>query len=456
MCALALLVSQPPAHVKVTMPDAAQHSAQPELPSPYEPGKRRGRARRTHTVAKVLLATLLTLGMVSGLSVAFLYRHLNGNLNVVDVAPQLYDRPTKVHIPAPKQPINILVMGSDSRDCDGCGIDQEAGGGSDTTILFHLSADRESAYGVSIPRDSLVDRPDCKSADGDTIPGGTNVIWNAAYSYGGPACTIQQFEQTTGVRIDNYIVVDFGSFQDMVDAVDGVEVCVPEDIDSSEYGITIKKGTRTLNGKEALAYVRVRHGVGDGSDIGRIKRQQAFIGALVAKVVSSGTLTRIDRLVPFLNAATKSLTTDIPNIKEMAKVGLQFENIGLKRIRFITVPFVYSTAQPGRVEWTDDATTLWKRIANDQPLGKLRDGSLGANQVPTSSTPSGSASSSSDSPSGSPSDSPSDSGSSSTESPSDSESSSTGSPSGTTSPSDGSSDGVDASSDDLAFAGLCS
>ena len=372
------------------MPDAAQHPAQPELPSPYQPGKRRGRARRSHTVAKVLLATLLTLGMVSGLSVAFLYRHLNGNLNVVDVSGQLEDRPDKVRISAPKQPMNILVMGSDSRDCDGCDIDHEAGGGSDTTLLFHLSADRESAYGVSIPRDSLVDRPDCTSPDGDTIPGATNVIWNAAFSIGGPACTIQQFEQTTGVRIDNYIVVDFGSFQDMVDAVDGVEVCVPEDIDSSEYGITIPAGTRTLNGKEALAYVRVRHGVGDGSDIGRIKRQQAFIAALTEKVISGGTLTRFDRLVRFLNAATASLTTDIPNIKEMAKVGLQFKNIGLKRIRFITVPFVYSESQPGRVEWTEDADTLWKRIANDQPLGKLRVGSIGADQAPTS-TPSDSA-----------------------------------------------------------------
>src|SRR4051812_16372634 len=125
------------------MPDAAQHPAQPELPSPYQPGKRRGRARRTHTVAKVLLATLLTMGMVSGLSVAFLYRHLNGNLNVQNVDAQLgTDRPVKVHIDAPKQPINILVMGSDSRDCAGCKIDGEAGGGSDTTILFHLSADR--------------------------------------------------------------------------------------------------------------------------------------------------------------------------------------------------------------------------------------------------------------------------------------------------------------------------
>jgi hypothetical protein len=128
----------------------------------------------------------------------------------------------------------------------------------------------------------------------------------------------------------------------------------------------------------------------------------------------------------------------------MAKIGLQFQNIGLKRIRFITVPFVYSTAQPGRVEWTSDAQTLWDRIKYDKPLGKLRDGSLGANQVPSSSTASASGSSS-ESPSG-------DASSSSTSLPSGSP---TESPSSSSSPSGDSSDGVDATSDDLAFAGLC-
>jgi LCP family protein required for cell wall assembly len=423
------------------MPDAAQPPAQPELPSAYQPGKRRGRTRRSHTVAKVLLATVLTLGMVSGLSVAFLYRHLNGNLNVEDVTAQLGDdRPDKIKVEGPKEPLNILVMGSDSRDCEGCGLDQEAGGGSDTTILFHLSADREAAYGVSIPRDSLVTRPECINEDGDTIGGGEMQIWNAAFSYGGAACTIKQFEATTGVRVDNYVVVDFSSFQGMVDAVDGVEVCVPEDIDDQAHGITIKEGTRNLTGKEALAYVRVRHGVGDGSDIGRIKRQQAFIAALTEKVVSGGTLARFDRLVRFLNAATKSLTTDIPNIKEMAKVGLQFKNIGLKRIRFITVPFEYSSAQPGRVEWLPEADTLWTKIANDQPLGKLRVGSIGADNVPSSGSPSSSAS---DEPSP-------DEESSTTGSPSESES-----PSSTSSPSEDSSESIDADPDDLAAAGLC-
>ncbi len=119
----------------------------------------------------------------------------------------------------------------------------------------------------------------------------------------------------------------------------------------------------------------------------------------------------------------------------MALVGLQFKNIGLKRIRFITVPFVYSTAQPGRVEWTEDADTLWKRIANDQPLGKLRVGSIGADQVPSGS--------------GTPSDDPS-----SAESPSDDPTTSE-SPTDTASPTDEPTDSIDATDDDLAFAGLC-
>jgi len=422
------------------MPDAEQHSAQPELPSPYQPGKRRGRARRSHTVAKVLLATVLTLGMVSGLSVAFLYRHLNGNLNVEDLSAQLGDdRPEEVKVEGPKKPLNILVMGDDSRDCKGCGLDQESGGGSDTTILFHLSADRQSAYGISIPRDSLVDRPDCIDEDGETIPGGSGAMWNAAYSYGGAACTMKQFESLTGIRLTNYIVVDFGSFKSMVDAIDGVEVCIPEDIDDDDHNIHLEAGTRTLTGNEALSYVRLRYRVGDGSDIGRIKRQQAFIASMVSRVVSAGVLARPDRLIGFLNAATKSLTTDIKSIKEMTEVGLQFKDIGLKRIRFITVPFVYSEAQPGRVEWTDDADILWDRILHDKPLGKLRVGSIGADQAPTGG-PSGSSTASGDS-----SDDPS---SSTSESPGDD-------PTSTTSPTGEPSEGIGASSDDLEDAGLC-
>ena len=367
------------------MPDAEPPAAQPELPSAYTGGKRRGRTRRTHTVAKVLLATVLTLGMVSGLSVAFLYRHLNGNLDVENHDPQLGDdRPTKVAVAGPREPLNILVMGDDTREGAGNGLDSESGGGSDTTILFHVSADQQSAYGVSIPRDSLVDRPTCFAKDGEEIPGETDAMWNAAYSVGGAACTQRQLEQVTGIRVDNYVVVDFNGFKGMVDAVGGVEVCVPRDLDSDKGDIHIPAGTHTLDGDESLDYIRIRYGVGDGTDLGRIRRQQGFLASLAGKVMSSDMLARPDKLVRFLDAATKSLTTDFESIKELAEIGLQLKDIGPSRIRFITVPWEYSTRRPGRVEWLPAAQTLWDRIRLDEPLGSLRDGSIGVGDVPSS------------------------------------------------------------------------
>ena len=399
---------------------------EPDLEPVYDGGRRRGRGRPSHRVVKVLAASLLALGLVTGLSVAFVYRHLNGNYTHKDLDDWLGDdRPPVVEVEGPHKPLNILVMGADTREGAGNHLDNESGGGSDTTILFHLSADRQSAYGISIPRDSLVDRPECYAEDGGTIPPEAGAFWNAAYSVGGPACTIRQFEQLTHVHVSNYVVVDFAGFKGMVDAVDGVEVCVPEDIDDDVADIHIPQGTHKLDGDEALGYVRVRHGVGDGSDLGRIRRQQAFIAALAAKVVDGGTLARVDRLFGFLNAATESLTTDIPNIMEIAEIGKQFQDIGLGRIRFLTVPVVDSTTRPGRVEWTGDAAELWDRVRYDKPLGKLRIGSIGANQVaPEESAPP--------------------------------TSSADPSPPASDDTDAGSSDGVDASADDLAYAGLCS
>jgi LCP family protein required for cell wall assembly len=232
------------------MSDVVPEGAPPESSVP----KRRAKVRRRHTIGKVVLATVLVLAMATGLGTIWLYRHLNDNLNVYDAAEQMTDRPDKVAVQGPQEPLNVLVMGSDSRDCAGCNIDNLTGGGarSDTTILFHLSADRKRAYGISIPRDSIVDRPDCKDEHGTTIPGGDGVMWNEAFAVGGPACTMQQVEQLTGVRLDHFVVVNFEGFQGMVDAIGGVEVCIPDPIVDPAHGINIEAGTRKIEGKEAL------------------------------------------------------------------------------------------------------------------------------------------------------------------------------------------------------------
>ena len=355
----------------------SDHAAREQTQQPPAP-KRRGRTRRKHTIGRVLLASAVALALATGLGVVYLYRHLNGNLDVVDVTGQLgTDRPEKKGVTGPQEPLNVLVMGSDDRDAAGNNIDNQELGStdrSDTTILMHLSADRKRAYGVSIPRDSLVTRPTCKTEDGEDIPGGTDVMWNEAFALGGPACTIRQFEKNTGVFVDHYVVIDFAGFEGMVDAIDGVPVCIPEDIVDPAHGINIPAGTREVEGREALNYVRARYTLGDGSDISRIKRQQAFIAAMANKVISAGTLARVDRLVGFLDAATNSLQVDpgLDNVIKIAKIGVGFQGIGLQNIQFVTVPIEYDQRPEyrGRVSWLPQADNLWAKIAADESLTK--------------------------------------------------------------------------------------
>ena len=354
------------------------------------PGPRRkARPARTHTVGRVLLVTTLVLALATGLGVVYLYRHLNGNLTVLAIDDRVTNRPEKQAVEGPQEPLNVLVMGSDTRDCDGCALDNESGGNaSDTTILMHLSADRKRAYGVSVPRDTLVDRPSCKAEDGSKTAPASDVMWNEAFTVGGPTCTVQQFEAVTGVFVDHIVVVNFAGFEDMVNAIDGVPVCIPEDIDDPAHGINIEAGTRELEGREALNYVRARYTLGDGSDISRIKRQQAFIAAMAKKVISAGTLARVDRLVRFLNAATKSLTVDedLENVVKIAEVGVGFQGIGLDNIQFVTAPVAYypsDSENAGRVYLTPPAEEMWKQLAADEPLSpKFTGDAIVAAQAP--------------------------------------------------------------------------
>ena len=350
-------------------------------------GKRRARRRRRHTVAKVLVATLVVLGLVTGLSVTYLYHSLSGNLTVLDIEDSLVgERPEKVEVAGPQEPLNVLVMGSDTREGEN-NIDGLTGDGerSDTTLLLHFSADRERAYGISIPRDSMVNRPQCRTESGTTTPAANYQMWNVAFQLAGPACTIQQFESLTGIRLDHFVVVDFTGFQDMVDAVGGVEVCIPETIDDRAHGMYIPAGTRKLEGLQALNYVRQRYVLSGGSDIGRMKRQQAFVASMVKTVLSSGTLSRPDRLLGFLEAATKSLTLDegLGNLYKIAKLGYEFRGIGLDNVQFITIPNKVDPDDPNRLVWTRQADVVWNRIKNDEPLTRrLQTDVISAGNVP--------------------------------------------------------------------------
>ena len=355
--------------------------------------KRRAKVKKRHTVGRVLLVTSVVMALVTGLSTLYLYRHYNGNLDVLDVSQQLgTHRPEKKVVEGPKEPLNILIMGSDDRDAPGNNIDNLTGGGkrSDTTILIHLSADRKRAYGISIPRDSLVNRPECLDADLDPIAGATDAMWNEAFSVGGPACTITQLEELTGIRVDHFIVVDFAGFRGMVDAIGGVQVCIPEPgIVDPSHGINIPAGTRKLEGMQALNYVRERYVLGNGSDVGRMKRQQAFIAAMAHQVLSANTLANPVRLLKFLEAATDSLQLDkgLGSLGKIAKLGVEFKGIGLDKIQFITVPWQYAPDDPNRIRWLPEADQVWTAVVNDKPIPrKFLDEAISAEHLPGSPT----------------------------------------------------------------------
>ena len=323
------------------------------------------------------------------------YKHLEGNIDGIKIG-NIGPRPTE----AVPEAMNVLVMGSDTRQgANGVGIGGSTPGLSDTTILLHLSADRNFAYGVSLPRDAMVQRPACRKKGGQGVDPGGLTQFNAAYAIGGPVCTVKTVEHLTGIRIDHFVVIDFVGFKNMVNAINGVTICVPNDVNDTVGNINLPAGTYKVTGQQALDYVRVRHDIGAPTgDIGRMKRQQSFISAMIKKVVSAGTLSNPVRLYKFLDAATSSLSTDeaFANLKQLAALGKSLKSIGLDNVQFVTVPWQPYPEDPNRVEWKPDARRLWALIQHDRRLGSFGEDAIspGSGQSPGSSasgSPTGSA-----------------------------------------------------------------
>lgn len=322
---------------------------------------------RGRRIAKRVLVIMCALVLVIGATGVYFYQRFEGNITSLDVTKDLGKRPTKVQT----GPLNLLVMGSDTRKGKGNNVAGSTPGLSDTTILLHLSKDRSRAYGVSIPRDAIVNRPSCPRKDGSGVDPGGSTQFNAAYAVGGPACTIKTVEHITGVYVDHFVVIDFNGFKQMVDALGGIQICVPSEVNDTHGNIHLAAGTYNVTGDQALDYVRVRNGISANGDIGRIKRQQTFVAAMIKKVVSAGTLTNPVKLVRFLDAATKSLTTDpgFAHLKELASLGSSLKNIGLDNVQFVTAPFEPYPADHNRVQLSAQADELWKQIKDDQQLG---------------------------------------------------------------------------------------
>ncbi|MFI9105565.1 LCP family protein [Streptomyces fildesensis] len=330
-------------------------------------------ARKGRRWLRVLgLSTVLLL--LAGTGTAwYLYKQLDGNIKTdFRTANELEriqaERPT----PGPTSAENILLIGSDNRGNGNTEYGKDSGTQrSDTTILLHLSADRSSATAVSIPRDLMARVPSCTQANG-TMTQEKYVQFNWAFQFGGAACTIRTVERMTGIRIDHHLIVDFSGFKKMVDAVDGVEVCVPKAIRDPEAHLNLPAGKQTLYGEQALGYVRARYSIGDGSDTQRMNRQQDFLASLVNKIRSDGVLLNPTKLYPLLSAATSSLTADpgLDSLGELYDLVRSLENTPTSAVRFLTAPRQPYINNNDRDELMQpEANQLFATLRADKPVG---------------------------------------------------------------------------------------
>ncbi|MFD9333430.1 LCP family protein [Streptomyces sp. NPDC060028] len=335
--------------------------------TPKPPRSRRRRLLRWITLG---LALLVLAGAAAGW---WLYTKLDGNITEdASAAAELrrYERERPVHLAGGAQ--NILLIGSDTRSGrENARYGQDRGTQrSDTTILLHLPADRRSATAVSIPRDLMTEIPSCLGADGERTVQRT-AQFNWAYQWGGAACTIRTVEKLTGIRVDHHMVLDFGGFKKMVDAVGGVEICLKQPVDDSEAKLKLPAGRQTLQGEQALGFVRARYSLGNGSDTERMERQQQFLGSLVKKVQSNGVLLNPARLYPLLDAATSSVTTDpgLASLRGLYELVRGVRDIPTDQVKFLTVPRRPYAGDPNRDELLEpDATRLFGQLRADMPV----------------------------------------------------------------------------------------
>ncbi|MFS7875035.1 LCP family protein [Streptomyces asiaticus] len=312
--------------------------------------------------------------LVGGSAAAyFVYQHLNNNISKVDVGEN--------NAAVSDGPMNILLIGTDRRDGKGNEGYGDAGsvGHADTTLLFHVSEDRSNATVLSFPRDMITDIPDCTvKEDGrrKKIPGEDEVRFNTSLGQEGrdPGCTWQTVEKITGLEIDHFMMADFNAVKSMSTAVGGVDICLGKDINDPKSHLNLKKGRHTVEGEQALAFVRTRHAVGFGGDLDRIKLQQQFLSSLMRKMKASGTLTNPGKMWDLAQTATKALTVDtgIGTVSKLASLGKNLSKVDLKNVTFATVPVVDNTDGATVLLDKTKAEPLFSMVRQDVSLTEVK------------------------------------------------------------------------------------
>lgn len=318
--------------------------------------------------------------LAAGVGGYVVYQHLNHNLRQVNISGELGSQPVNLH----PQAENIVIIGSDTRHNQGSGYGKNlTTDQSDTLMIVHVAASRKWADIMSIPRDSWVNIPPCKMGNGQMSSPKTFKI-NEAFALGnlygnhtdlGVACTIKTVERDTGIHIDHFVSINFRGFRDMVNALDGVPECNDKPINDPKSGLHLSAGHHLLNGTQALGYVRARYTLGNGSDLERINRQQAFMASLVNRVKAK--LLNPVAIYNFLNAATRSITVDsqFGGVKGLYDLAMSLKKLPPSKVTFFTLPTYpreyVVPSDHANVMWTQpEDSRIFRAFRRDTPVTK--------------------------------------------------------------------------------------
>ena len=332
--------------------------------------KRRRRAepnRRKKVLKYTALGTTGVVAVVVGIG-AYVVAHLDGNIKHTALLPTNMTQQSEIPDKFGNTAMNVLLIGTDARvtaaDCKlGGDCDTAGDGNSDVLMVIHLSADRTNSTIMSIPRDTETTIPDC----------GTNSSYygqiNSSLAYGA-SCTVATIHQLTNLTIDHYMEVDFSGVVNMSDALGGVPVCVSNKMYDKDSGLRLNAGTTTIEGKQALEFVRTRHGFYDGSDLGREKAQHIFLSNMIRTLRSQASFTDIGNLYSIANAATKSLQVDdgLAGVTNLLSLFDTMNKVPTNRVTFVTMPWELDPSNVNRVVANDsEAKQMFANIKNDVP-----------------------------------------------------------------------------------------
>lgn len=334
---------------------------------------RHGRLKRSSafkTVARFVAAGLAVV-LVSSVSVAAIATFDVAASVQPDVHLENETKGPVPHIGAIDGGVNMLVVGSDSRKGQDAifGEKDSTGDLNDVTMLLHISEDHTNASVISFPRDMFVPIPSCKKEDGSgSYSAMSKQKINTTLTYGGLACTVSTVEKLTGLDIPFAAKVQFSGVMAMSTAVGGVPVCVAEPIEDEYTGTFLEAGEHTLEGFEALQFLRTRHGVGDGSDLTRINNQQLFMSSLVRTIKSADTLSDPAKVYSLAKAVTSNmqLSSSLNNVSVIASIAVALKDIDLGKVVFAQVPT--AEVQGGVAAAQPAFKNMFAAVAEDDPI----------------------------------------------------------------------------------------